>query len=398
VRRPTRVLLVEVNEDGTVGGSHQYLFDLVRSLDPERFTPLVLFYQENRFAQALRAKGVRTIVWEPERIREVVPGGAFRRTRQVLGTIGAIVRRVRLLRQEGVELLHMNSAPGIGFDDWLPAAKLCGIPAIAHAHLQYPLPRRRVWRRLTQSFDAVVAISGEIQRFLIAQGIPERCIVRITNGIDADGLRARVRTPADEVRRALGVPPGQILVAMVGHLRPWKGQNLVLEAICQLPAPVRRTLRLVIIGGVGKGNEAYYGKLQQMVRGKALEDCVSFLGERTDAPDLMQAADIILHASTTPEPFGLVVLEGMALGKAVIASGIGGPTEIITPGTGLLFDPTRPRDLAHHLTSLAGSPETRQRLGESARIRAEDFSLDGNVAAVERLYTSLLQRASSRQP
>src|SRR6266446_1762260 len=70
VSRPARVLLVEANEDGTAGGSHQCLFDIARSLDPMQFTPVPLFYQNNRFVERLREIGIRTLVWERERMRE----------------------------------------------------------------------------------------------------------------------------------------------------------------------------------------------------------------------------------------------------------------------------------------------------------------------------------------
>jgi glycosyltransferase involved in cell wall biosynthesis len=110
----------------------------------------------------------------------------------------------------------------------------------------------------------------------------------------------------------------------------------------------------------------------------------------------MQAADIVLHASTRPEPFGLVVVEGMALGRAVVAAGIGGPAEIVTPDSGVLFDPTRPETLASALESLAADPERRRRLGEGGRRRAEDFSVRRNVESIQTLYQSLLPRNGDR--
>jgi len=100
----------------------------------------------------------------------------------------------------------------------------------------------------------------------------------------------------------------------------------------------------------------------------------------------------VLHASTMPEPFGLTVVEGMALGRAVVAAGIGGPVEIVTPDSGLLFDPTRPDVLATMLESLAADPERRRQLGEGGRRRAEDFSLRRNVESLQALYVSLLAR------
>jgi len=125
---------------------------------------------------------------------------------------------------------------------------------------------------------------------------------------------------------------------------------------------------------------------------------VRFLGERADVPDLMNAADIVLHASTVPEPFGLVIVEAMALGKPVIAASAGGPTEILTPRLGLMFDTDRPEELAQHLTQLADDPGFRELLGARARERAREFSVTPMVRATEDLYAELLGERRREMP
>jgi glycosyltransferase involved in cell wall biosynthesis len=390
VSGPVRVLLVESNEDGTAGGSHQCLYDIARSLDPAQFTPVVLFYQDNRFVERLRASGIRTLIWEQERARERPVVGRMRRARQVLALLGAIGRRVRLLRSERIGLLHMNDAPAIGFHDWLPAAKLLGIPALAHARGRSEVPQRAIWQWLVRWFDAVVPISREMERLMVSMGIPSDRMVQIYDGVDTAAVRAACNRTVEEVRRGLGVGPDQVLVAMVGHLRPWKGQDVVLEAARRLSGPTRERLRIVFVGGAGRENEPYAARLRETSATAGLGSLVSFLGEREDAIAIMGASDIVLHASTVPEPFGLVVVEGMALGRAVIAAAIGGPAEIVTSESGVLFDPTRPDALAVALESLASDPERRRRLGGAGRQRAEDFSLQHNVVSLQALYGSLL--------
>ncbi len=386
-----RILLVEVNEDGTAGGSHQCLFDIARSLDRTRYTPVALFYQNNRFAERLSALGIRTLIWEKERAQETPRRPPLRRLKQIVGLGLAVRRRLQLLQSERIDLVHMNNAPAIGYHDWFPAAKLSGIPILTHARLQFRMPRG-AWRWLMRSFDAVIAISQEIERFSLAQGIPAERITQIYDGIDVAALHASIQRIPEEVREELGVAPEDILVAMVGHLRTWKGQDLALDALHRIAPPLRERLKLVFVGGVGLGDEPYFDSLRDTVSRHGLQSSVTFVGERSDAAAIMQAADIVLHASTRPEPFGLVVVEGMALGRAVIASGIGGPAEIITPGTGILFDPTRPDELATALATLAADPENRRRLGEAGQRRASDFSVEQNVEAIQALYGSLLRR------
>ena len=391
-----RILLVEVNEDGTAGGSHQCLFDIARNLDPTRFTPIVLFYQNNRFAKRLSALGIRTLIWENERAQEGPPRPPLRRLKQIIAWWQAVRRRLRLLQSERIDLVHMNNAPAIGYHDWLPAAKLHKIPILTHARLQFRMPRP-AWRWLMRAFDAVIAISREIERFSLAQGIPAERLTQIYDGIDVAALRASIQRIPEDVREELGVKPDDVLVAMVGHLRTWKGQDVALEAVHRLAPSLRARLKLVFVGGVGHGDEAYAAALRDTVSRHGLQSSVTFLGERSDAAAIMQAADIVLHASTRPEPFGLVVVEGMALGRAVIASGIGGPVEIITRGTGVLFDPTRPDELATALAALAADPEARHRIGEAGRRRASDFSVQQNVESIQALYGSLLTRQGRAQ-
>ncbi len=117
---------------------------------------------------------------------------------------------------------------------------------------------------------------------------------------------------------------------------------------------------------------------------------VRLLGQRSDLPDLMRAADVVLHTSVRPEPFGLVVVEAMALGRPVLASRLGGPAEIISEGAGLLFDPSKPEDLGRLLLQLLEEPALRDRLAARAEERAEVFDVRRTVAGVQGCYEALL--------
>ena len=131
MRRPRRVVLVEANEDGSVGGSHRSLAWLVTNLDRSRFTPLVVFYQDNPVAAELRAAGVEVEAWDHRRARE----RSRRRGRAsaLLGQPQVLAARWQFLREHRPALVHINNSPFAGFDDWLPASRLAGIPCLAHA-------------------------------------------------------------------------------------------------------------------------------------------------------------------------------------------------------------------------------------------------------------------------
>jgi glycosyltransferase involved in cell wall biosynthesis len=239
-------------------------------------------------------------------------------------------------------------------------------------------------------YDRVLAVSDYMGEAMEAAGIGRERIETVHDGVDLEEFTGRIAAAPDEVRRRLQIPPDRLVAVMVGHLRSWKGQDVVLRALRHLDKAVLDRLEVLFIGDAVPQASSYFDELKAIVAEAHLEERVRFLGARDDVPDLMNAADLVLHASTLPEPFGLVVVEGMALGKPVIASRLGGPSEIFTPGTGLCFDPERPEELARLLGELAGDPERRRAIGEAARQRVRTFAISETVAKVERIYREVL--------
>jgi len=386
--RPKRVLLIECNEDGTIGGSHQALFDLVRSLDKARYEPVVLFYQNNIYEEKLRALGIEVHSFEEVRKRELRIRNLGHPIRKKVDIIAAVPRRFQFLRAHRIDLVHLNNMPSVGSDDWLPAACLARIPCVASAMgVESGLGLCRDF--LIRHYDRVLAVSNYIAGAMKECGIPEDRIDVVNHGVDLERLRSMVKRDRDDVRKELGVEPEQVLAVMVANVRAWKGQHVVLAALKQLDPDVRRRLRVAFAGVAGKEDEAYAESLQQTVRSNDLERCVTFLGWRSDVSDLFNAADIALHASTTPEPGGIAVLEAMALGKAVVAANRGGHTEYLVDGAGRTFDVNDPGELARILTELVNAPEMRQALAREALSRVEMYTLRRNGERTQAVYATL---------
>jgi glycosyltransferase involved in cell wall biosynthesis len=223
-------------------------------------------------------------------------------------------------------------------------------------------------------------------------GVNPKRIEVVYAGVDFQTLRAaRVRS-RESVRAELKVGPNQLLVLMVGNIREWKGQRQVIEALRLLPEDVRARLRFCFAGATARADSEYESELRAGIAAGNLTDCVSFLGARSDVADLYGAADIAVHASIIPEPFGLVVPEAMALNCAVIAASSGGPTEVITPGTGLLCDPFVPAEYAHALKQLTEDDSLRVGLAQVGAARASDFSIERTVKGTQRAYERALNR------
>lgn len=387
---PSRILYLEANEDGSVGGSHQQLYDLVKYLDREEFEPVVLFYQDNAYRQRLEEIDCEVHLFDAIRAEERSVHLTAGRLRKTLEVLRAVLRRRRFLKEHAIDLVHVNNAPSIGNDDWLPACRILGIPIVSSAMGDARGKGDPVHKLLFRSFDMVLPVSHYIENGMRDAGVPESRITTVHHGIDFQELRSRVGRKVADVRSELGVGPDQVLAAMVGNVREWKGQHVVIEGLGMLPADVRDRIQVVFAGVVRDVDQDFFRELRQRVRELELDDVVDFLGFRNDVPDIFNAADVAIHSSVVPEPGGIVVLEALCLGAAVIAADRGGHTEAIHPGNGRLFSTDHPGELADRLTELVRDPELRESLVRQAQEDIQAFSIERHTREVSKVYRRVL--------
>jgi len=392
--KKSRILYIEMAEDHTVGGSHQALYDLVRRLDQTRYIPVILFYQDNIFADRLRQSGFEVYTYEDQRMRERFVFNSGGKPRKIMEIFAMVGRRSFFIRNHQIGLVHLNNSPSAGCYDWLPAAKLNHIPCVATCMGILKPIQNPVYRFMLRSFDRVIPVSDYVANVAIDVGIPRSRISIVNHGIDLEGIRCSIQRSPKEVRLELGIPPERVLVGMVGNIRRWKGQHVLLAALCQLAPELLMNVYVIFAGDAGPDYAAYEEELIKTVREEKLENHVAFLGYREDVPDLLSAADIIVHASIEPEPGGIIVLEAMALGKAVVAADVGGHTEVLTEECGLHFDTKDPGKLADALSSLITDRTRRVALGKAASQRIKKFSLDRNVRKTQFVYERVLKARS----
>lgn len=293
-------------------------------------------------------------------------------------TVKSVWQLRHRLRDLRPDLVHTNSLKA-GLIGSL-AARAAGVPVVWHVHDRIAedyLPARAV--KLMRAAirllpDAVIANSQATADTL--PGVANLSVVgNVAPWLDA---------PVPE--RATGDAP--LRVVMLGRLTPWKGQHVFLDAFARAFAD--GSAHAVVAGEALFGEEDHAEQLRAQVVELGIGDAVEFLGHVDDPRALLESADIVVHASTLPEPFGQVIVEALALGRAVIASDAGGAAEIVTDGVdGLLTEPGDADQLAGALTRLAADPDLRVQLGAAGQKRARDFAPDRIGRDASAVYASV---------
>lgn len=189
-------------------------------------------------------------------------------------------------------------------------------------------------------------------------------------------------------RASLGLPDGP-LVGVFSRLARWKGQHVLLEALAKTPG-----IQAILVGSALFGEDSYERELYELVEKYQLSDRVRFLGQRSDVMQLMAAVDCVVHTSTSPEPFGLTLVEAMTAGTPVIASDAGAASEILEAGrAGVLVPPGDAEALASAMSSYFAAPKALEaRIAYAAERARQYYSADRMRTEVSALVSSLADR------
>lgn len=300
-------------------------------------------------------------------------------------TLAYVARLTHRLRRLKPDVVHANSLKS-GVYGAL-AAKAARVPMVWHVRDRIsddylPAPAVRLVRGLVRNLaDGAIANSQATLDTLSAPrpGRPH-CVI-------PDSVELSSRPRAERV--------GSVTFGMLGRIAPWKGQDLFLRAFAAAFADGQE--RAVLVGTAMFGEQDYERELRELAARLGLDGRVEFRGFREDVWSELAAFDVLVHASVIPEPFGQVVLEGMAAGLPVIAPDEGGPASMIADGeTGVLFASRDAERLAAAMRALAASPAERERLGAAARLALDEYRPSVLAARYEHLYAQLSRPHAGR--
>ncbi len=395
-----RVVLVSVTT--VLGGGELYGTSLMSTLDTDRYQATVLCPPTGDLPNLVRARGLRVA---PLTLPPYIMGAARASfsfgprslSAAGLATARAIGVMVQELRRTNAQVVHINAMKA-GLIA-APAARLLGLPVvwdfkdlISADHYSSSL-RRVVVAYLNLFATHVIANSGAIRTELIRAGVRADKVVALHNGIDLQRFSPHNATAARErVRAELELPPDAPITVMVGRLAPWKGHDVFIQAAAQVRARLPEA-RFLIVGDSAFDPPAYRLHLERSAIDGGLGDSLRFLGFRDDVPDVMGAADLLVHCSTLPEPLGLTPIEAMALGKPVIAAAAGGPLETVANGeTGLLTPMGNADALAEAMLCILNDRNAATHMGIAGRERAERmFNLYQNAHDVMAVYDEVTE-------
>jgi glycosyltransferase involved in cell wall biosynthesis len=245
-------------------------------------------------------------------------------------------------------------------------------------------------RILTGWVDTFVYISRTVQASHVRAGAPAQKGRVVYNGIDVQEFAAG--TDREDGRKALGLAETDRVVGLVGRLEPWKGHRVFLRALAEVREHLPQC-RGLIVGDPVPYEPGYPAELVTLCRELDLEGHVIFSGFRQDVARVMSALDVVVLASTRPEPFGRVIIEAMAAGRPVVATDAGASREIIDDGVqGLLVPPGDAEALCRALVHVLSEPRTSAEMGRLGRERVRSrFNLRQYVEGVEGTYEHVLQ-------
>jgi len=195
-----------------------------------------------------------------------------------------------------------------------------------------------------------------------------------------------------QFRNKYNIPLNAPLVGTVGRLRPWKGQDRFLQAMARVAEETIPAAWFVVVGGVPFGSPDDYPKcLRHLAADLGLADRVIFTGHLADVRPALAAMDAFVHPGD-PEPFGLVNLEAMAMGKPVVAFAHGALPEIVVDGeTGVLVPPRDEMALAEAVVALLRDPARRAAMGQKGRTRVEEcFTAERMAAELEAILQDIV--------
>jgi glycosyltransferase involved in cell wall biosynthesis len=371
---------------GVLGGAELALLDIAQEY---RDTSEVVLFADGPFRAALTGRGVKT---------RILPARALARVRRetLVPRLTAVADALRIALQvarvgRDYDLLYANSQKA--FVVACAASQIAKKPVLWDLNdllgtEHFSWSNIKVAVTLANHFaDRVVTNSHASATAFVQHGGDPAKVHVVYNGIDSAPFLTISDEEAAAARHDLGLSDVP-LVGVFGRLSPWKGQHVLIDALTLVP-----DVHALLVGDALFGEEEYAAELRTHAERGGVADRTHFLGFRSEIPILMRAVDVVVHTSTSAEPFGRVIVEGMLARKPVVATRAGGAIEILANGAGILVEPGDPAALAGAIRDLMGDGHRARSLADAGRTRAlQEFDVRTMIEGFSRHIDAVISQ------
>jgi glycosyltransferase involved in cell wall biosynthesis len=390
----TKIKIVHVIARLCVSGAVIHVVDLSAGFDPLRFESLLVTGRENPGEGSMLDYALSQNV-QPILIPEMAAEFSIKPQ-----DLQALIKIYRLIRDQKPQIVNTHTAKA-GFLGRI-AAHMARLPVIIHTyhghvlHGYYGRAKNGVLRRMERALghltDCIIAVDAQVKRDLVAYHVaPPEKIVVVPYGLHLDPY-LDCELHRGGFREELCLPAGAKLVGIVARIFPIKNHRLFLDAATLVIRQEPGT-RFVIVG-----DGVLRLEMERHAQRMGIAEQVIFTGWRQDLPQIYADLDLLAVTSNNEgTPFSAI--EAMAAGCPVVATGVGGLTDLIQEGqTGYIVPPGDAHAVAEAILRLLRAPETASRMGQAARVRVKDaFAVHRLIRDTEQLYLEQLERASTHE-
>lgn len=383
-----RILYVELSSG--FGGSSAALYSLLKYLDRERFSPVVLVGRMGQNFDKIKDLGIQVVRMKLFGIRPY----ADCRNRMISYpqylinllldlTVNAL-KLFFVFTKEKIDIVHINTNIK-NHIHVIMAAKWANVPCVFHVRETRPLIKREKF--FGRHIHKIIVLN-KTELESLANVFGRDKIALIYDGIEWPSLDQGFARKAFRDEFHLNQ---EFCVGLLARITEGKGHDVFVRCAA-LVLQVERNVRFFIVGDDPDHGRSLEKKIREMVRSLNIESAVIFTGWRNDRYKIICGLDVVVQASTDyPEGAPLVCCEAMACSKPVVATALPGSVEMVVPNvTGFLVPPKSPEAMAKAIIELKRSPETARKFGVMGCRRAEQyFDIKKNVKEVEALYLSI---------
>ena len=367
--------ILQVSSDSNIGGAGKCILTYCKYADRTRFE-IAAVLPENSLLKPELEKLEIPVIEVPHLAEKSLDKKAIRVLRKVL-------------QKEKPDLVHTHASMSARI-----AAKTLGIPVVYTRHSVFPpskrlttFPGKQINGMLNSlTADSIIAVAQAAKENLTDTGVPAGKITVLLNGVEP--LKPCSGAELEEWRKEYGVPAGEKVAVMAARLTEVKGQKYFVEAAKLLKD--RGVKGKFLIAGTGDTYDALADQIQKL----ELQDSVKLLGFVQNVTPLMQIMDVQVNCSFGTEATSLALLEGMSIGKPIVATDFGGNPGVVKDGVNGFLVPTHePKAVADRLEQLFLDKELYESMGKQARKRyQEKFTAEVYARGIEKLYQKTIDK------